>query len=81
MAVGTRAGTIQIFDVERQHRLRTIREHTQQITSLDWSTTSPSHLVSGSSDCCIVNHDLRVKDSAINVLGSHNGQITNLKLN
>ena len=36
-------------------------------------------ITSGSSDQCIVNHDIRVKDSAINLIGAHNGQINNLR--
>ncbi len=80
IAVGDEEGSLTIYDTEHGRKIRTIKEHTGRISAIDWSVKQPYHIVTGSQDRCICNHDIRVKNSLINIIGSHEGEITNIQL-
>jgi WD40 repeat protein len=46
---------------------------------MDWSDVTPYLITSGSSDGLVVNHDVRQRISAINILEGHEGQLTNVR--
>lgn len=46
---------------------------------MDWSDMTPYLITSGSSDGLVVNHDVRQRLSAINILEGHEGQLTNVR--
>lgn len=78
IAVGTNSNDVQIWDVARMRRLRSMRSHTSRVGALAWN----NHLVSsGSRDGSIHHHDVRVPRHHIASLVGHTQEVCGLKWN
>ena len=57
IAIGTSAGTTQLWDVQASKQLRSMDGHTERVGALSWNR----HLLSsGGRDSLVVNHDVRL---------------------
>lgn len=78
IAIGTNKGLVQIWDAEKQRRLRTMNGHTGRVGSLAWN----SHiLTSGSRDRLIYHRDVRKPDQWVRKLVGHKQEVCGLKWN
>nr|XP_020451556.1 cell division cycle protein 20 homolog [Monopterus albus] len=76
LAVGTSDCKVQLWDVERQKRLRSMTSHTARVCSLSWN----DHILSsGSRSGHIHHHDVRVADHHIFTLTGHSQEVCGLK--
>eukprot|EP00347_Sterkiella_histriomuscorum_P001050 403373527 len=80
IAVGTSHHLIQIYDVERGMQVRNIYAHGARVSSISWnrSVLAPYLITSGGQDAIIMNHDIRAKNSIINYMTNHRGEICSL---
>ncbi|XP_051867068.1 cell division cycle protein 20 homolog [Pristis pectinata] len=76
LAVGTRNGEVQVWDVERQKRLRNMVSHTVRVGSLSWSSYI---LSSGCRMGQIHHHDVRVAQHHVATLTGHTQEVCGLK--
>ena len=68
LAIGTSAGTTQLWDVQACKQLRSMNGHTDRVGSLSWNR----HILSSSGrDTVIVNHDVRIAKHKVATLSSH----------
>ncbi len=80
LAVGTSDRLVNIYDVERQQQVRKIAGSHFRVSALSWnkSILAP-YLVSVSGpDAIIVNHDVRMRRSMVNVLEKHGCEVVSL---
>lgn len=78
IAIGTNANDVQIWDVSRMRRLRTMRSHTSRVGALAWN----NHLVSsGCRDGAIHHNDVRVARHHVATLVGHTQEVCGLKWN
>ncbi|KAH3679011.1 hypothetical protein WICPIJ_008752 [Wickerhamomyces pijperi] len=78
IAVGTRSGAVQIWDVATSKCTRSMNGHTQRVSSLAWN----EHILSsGSKDRKILNRDVRQPQHYMEVLQYHNQEVCGLKWN
>ena len=77
MATADESGCVTIWDVAKTQKLRVLKCHARKVNSISWnrSPVCPYLLTSGSSDTLILNHDLRVKNSVVNMITQHEGEI------
>ncbi|KAK4177486.1 putative fizzy-related protein [Triangularia setosa] len=78
IAIGTGKGLVQIWDAERQRRLRTMVGHTNRVGALAWNTHI---LTSGSRDRSIYHRDVRAPDPWMRKLVGHKQEVCGLKWN
>ncbi|KAK3684932.1 WD domain-containing protein [Podospora appendiculata] len=78
IAIGTGKGLVQIWDAEKQRRLRTMTGHTARVGSLAWNTHI---LTSGSRDRLIYHRDVRAPDQWLKKLVGHKQEVCGLKWN
>ncbi|PWY97075.1 cell cycle regulatory protein [Testicularia cyperi] len=78
IAIGTEKGLVQIWDVEKQKLLRTMKGHTKRVGSLAWNEVI---LSSGSRDKLIYHRDVRAPDQYIRTLRAHRQEVCGLKWN
>lgn len=78
LAVGTSKGLVQIWDVEKTKRLRTMTGHTARVGALAWNAHV---LTSGSRDRLIYHRDVRAPDQWIKRLSGHKQEVCGLKWN
>ncbi|XP_067892470.1 cell division cycle protein 20 homolog [Heterodontus francisci] len=76
LAVGTRNGEVQVWDVERQKRLRNMVSHTVRVGALSWSSYI---LSSGCRTGQIHHHDVRVAQHHVSTLVGHTQEVCGLK--
>ncbi|XP_061510621.1 cell division cycle protein 20 homolog [Anopheles gambiae] len=76
LAVGTSAGTVELWDCENMKRLRVMNGHSARVGVLAWNSYV---LCSGSRDGTIVNHDVRTRQHNIGVLQGHTQEVCGLK--
>ncbi|KAG8095738.1 hypothetical protein GUJ93_ZPchr0013g36266 [Zizania palustris] len=76
LAVGTNQGKVQVWDVTRCKRIRTMESHRMRVGALAWSS---SLLSSGSRDKTILHHDIRAHDDYISKLAGHKSEVCGLK--
>jgi len=68
LAVGDSCSMVQLWDVERQKRLRKMRGHTERVNTLSWN----KHILSsGSTDKKINNHDVRIAEHLTSTFAGH----------
>ncbi|KAI9718183.1 MAG: substrate-specific activator of APC-dependent proteolysis [Chrysothrix sp. TS-e1954] len=78
IAIGTHKGYVQIWDAERQRKLRTMVGHTGRVGALTWN----EHILSsGSRDRTILHRDVRSPDAFFRKLTGHKQEICGLKWN
>lgn len=76
LAVGTNAGTVELWDVHQMKRLRVMDGHISRVGSLAWNSYVVS---SGSRDGSIISHDVRQREHTINTLNGHSQEVCGLK--
>ncbi|KAG7557499.1 WD40 repeat [Arabidopsis suecica] len=76
LAIGTSSGTVQIWDVLRCNRIRTMEGHRLRVGALAWSS---SVLSSGSRDKSILQRDIRAQEDHVSKLKGHKSEICGLK--
>lgn len=75
IAVGTSAGTTQLWDVNECKQLRSMDGHSDRVGAMSWNNHI---LTSGSRDTTVVNHDVRVARHAVSVMTSHTQEVCGL---
>jgi len=76
IAIGSNDSEIQLWDIEKNVRLRKMGGHSARVTAMDWRDNI---LTSGARDSIIVNHDPRVENHGISVHANHTQEICGLK--
>lgn len=76
LAIGMDNGTIEIWDMVKSARLRTLRGHTQRVSSLSWNQNI---LTTGSLDTEIINHDIRSCNNIVSEFREHTKEVCGLK--
>jgi cell division cycle 20, cofactor of APC complex len=79
LAVGMRSGVTDIYDPATLTKIRSMAGHQERVCSLSWNPTTPHLLSSGSLDSRIINHDVRIRDSATAVLAAHQLEVCGLE--
>lgn len=78
LAVGTESSVVQLWDCNALKRVRTMRGHSARVGSLAWN----NHILSsGSRDCSIMNHDVRIRDHHVSTFSGHQQEVCGLKWN
>ena len=75
LALGTSNNEVQLWDVEAQKALRTMRGHSGRVGSLAWNNHI---LTSGSKDTTILNHDVRVQNHIVGSMTNHCQEVCGL---
>lgn len=76
LGVGLGNGDVQLWDVERGTKLRTMSGHQSQVASISWYQHI---LTSGCGDGSIWHHDVRVPRHKVMELQGHTGEVCGLK--
>lgn len=76
LAIGNNYNSVQLYDVERKAKVRTMNGHAARVSSLAWNNYV---LSSGSRDSNIFNHDVRIANHHISTLGGHQQEVCGLK--
>lgn len=71
LAVGLADSSIQIWDCEKGVKIRNLGGHDGRVTSLSWNPRDSGVLSSGSRDCKIINHDIRMMNDNIVLFEGH----------
>ncbi|GAB5357194.1 hypothetical protein AAMO2058_000353200 [Amorphochlora amoebiformis] len=75
LAVGTTNKDVQIWDISRKKKIRSMKGHAARVGSLAWN----NHVLSsGSRDTMIFNHDVRVANHHIHTYHGHTQEICGL---
>ena len=75
IAIGTSAGTTQLWDVNACKQLRSMDGHTDRVGALSWNR----HILSsGGRDSIVVNHDVRIARHNTATLTSHTQEVCGL---
>jgi len=75
LAVGTSAGTTQLWDVNQSKQLRSMDGHSERVGALSWNR----HILSsGGRDSIVVNHDVRVARHKVATLSGHTQEVCGL---
>ena len=76
VAIGNSNNIIELWDVERKTKVRTMNGHQARVSSLAWN----NHVLSsGSRDSTIINHDVRIRDHNILTMRGHEQEVCGLK--
>jgi len=78
LAVGTKSGSVQIWDAAEGRIIRTMSGHTARVGALAWNDAI---LSSGSHDKLIHHRDVRVPEHFIATLAAHKEEVCGLKWN
>lgn len=77
LAVGTSNNVVEIWDADKQSRLRKMAGHSQRVSSLDWNSY---FLTSGSKSGLIFHHDVRIPEHHVGTINGHSGhEVCSLK--
>lgn len=76
LAIGSNDSEIQLWDLEKNVRIRKMGGHSARVTAMDWRENI---LTTGARDSIIVNHDPRVESDNISVHANHTQEICGLK--
>jgi cell division cycle protein 20 (cofactor of APC complex) len=76
VAIGNDSNQVQLWDIERKTKVRTMGGHSARVGSLAWN----NHILSsGSRDSSIINHDVRIQSHITATLKGHEQEICGLK--
>ena len=76
LAIGLHTGSVELWDIEHQRRLRTMAGHSARVGSLAWN----EHLLSsGSRSGLVFHHDVRVSQHHVATLEGHTQEVCSLK--
>ena len=78
LAVGTKSGSVQIWDAAEGRIIRTMSGHSARVGALAWNDAI---LSSGSHDKLIHHRDVRVPEHYIATLASHKEEVCGLRWN
>ena len=80
LAIGTSDRQVQIYDVERQQKVRQITGSGARVSSLSWnrSIMAPYLITASGADSIIMNHDVRVKNSMVSLMRKHLNEVITL---
>ena len=78
VSIGTNKGLVQIWDAEKQRRLRTMTGHTARVGALAWNDHI---LTSGSRDRLIYHRDVRQPNQYLRKLIGHKQEVCGLRWN
>ncbi|KJE88495.1 Fzr1 protein [Capsaspora owczarzaki ATCC 30864] len=76
LGVGTTAGTVQLWDVEKNKKVQTLNGHTGRVGALAWNG---SLVASGSRDRSIHIYDVRMHRPLVRELQAHKQEVCGLK--
>ena len=76
LAIGYSDATVQLWDVTRQKRVRTLHGHDSRVAALAWNGPV---LSSGCKTGDIFNHDVRIADHHIATMAGHTQEVCGLK--
>jgi cell division cycle protein 20 (cofactor of APC complex) len=76
LAIGTSQSDVQIWDIERNVKLRSMKGHAARVGALSWNKQI---LSSGSRDGKIMNHDVRIPQHLVSTLSGHTQEVCGLK--
>ncbi|KAK3236203.1 ubiquitin-protein transferase activating protein [Cymbomonas tetramitiformis] len=77
LSIGTNTAEIQLWDVEAQRQVRTLRGHGARVSCIAWNGCT---LASGSRDNTIMQHDVRSREHVTATLfGQHSQEVCGLK--
>lgn len=77
LAVGTANADLQLWDAERRKKVRSMGGHAARVGSLSWSP-SGQLIASGSRDCAVFIHDVRVREHHVTTLAGHTQEVCGL---
>ena len=76
VAIGNNLNMVELWDVERKTKVRTMGGHSARVGSLAWN----NHILSsGSRDATIINHDVRIQQHVTATLRGHEQEVCGLK--
>ena len=79
LALGLNNGDMELWDIEKQIKIRTLIGHSDRVGTLTWNGYN---LYSGSKDTNILSHDVRIKNHVIMKLsGGHSKEVCTIKWN
>ena len=77
LAVGLSNGITELWDIEKNTKLRNLDGHTSRISGLDWSNYL---LTTGGKDSLILNHDVRIKEHTVHkLINGHSKEVCSIK--
>jgi cell division cycle protein 20 (cofactor of APC complex) len=76
LGLGMKDGSIELWDTNKCSQIRSMQGHSDRVCSLSWNNYL---LASGSRDCKILNHDVRVRENVQNRLLGHTQEVCALK--
>jgi len=79
LAVGTNVGTVTLWDVQHQKKVRTFGGHTSRVGCMAWASSPPWLLSTGSRDHTVLHRDVRSGKDSIARLNGHRQEICGLK--
>lgn len=77
IAIGNSDHIVRVYDVEKCTEIKTIKAHTDRVSSLAWNGYV---LTTGSRDSSIIQHDMRIQDYFVKYTG-HDQEVCGLKWN
>ena len=79
IALGLNNGEIELWDIEKKKKIRSLNGHIERVGTLTWNGYN---LYSGSKDTNILSHDVRIKNHVVMKLtGGHHKEICSIKWN
>ncbi|KAI9092449.1 WD40-repeat-containing domain protein [Phlyctochytrium arcticum] len=76
LAVGTDSGLVQLWDIEREKKVRQFKGHTKRVGAMAWNGEL---LTSGSRDKTIMQRDARMKAGHVSILHAHSAEVCGLR--
>jgi cell division cycle 20, cofactor of APC complex len=76
LAIGLADSTVQLWDVHRQKKMRTLRSHDSRVSALSWNSAV---LASGCKSGAIACNDVRIAESLMYTMQGHTQEVCGLK--
>ncbi|TPX59879.1 hypothetical protein PhCBS80983_g02140 [Powellomyces hirtus] len=76
LAIGTDSGLVQLWDIEKEKRVRQFQGHTKRVGTLSWNEEI---LSSGSRDKTIQHRDARARNGTVDTSDRHTAEVCGLK--
>lgn len=76
VAIGTGNGDVELWDIEDQTKIRTMRGHESRVGVMSWNQAI---LSTGAQSGSIFNHDVRISDHKISELNGHTSELCGLE--